>query len=97
MPDDTVFERALKALVSAVARAMGLEDKDVTGVHVNRGESSDYTRGYNRGYDDRYLGLAYRGNTGAPPNEPWRTAYLNGYLEGWAESGKHEAEANDGS
>jgi len=52
-------------------------------VHVNRGESEDYFRGYNTGYDAGFRGGNRSPQDGAPEDDPWRSAYTSGYHEGY--------------
>ncbi len=55
-------------------------------VHVNRGESEEYFRGYNEGWDDYEEGRIHNAVRHAPQEDPWRRAYRRGYDEGWRDA-----------
>ena len=65
-----------------------------SGMHVNYGESEDRMRGFNVGYDAYNAGDGpeNRDVSAAPDDEPFRSAYLDGWVEGFVFSRRLDEE-----
>jgi hypothetical protein len=64
---------------------------EVLAVHINFGQSEDMMRGFNLGYDDAASGTVRDPGLDAPADDPWRSAFIDGYWEGrqtWQEQQK---------
>lgn len=77
--------RALQALAKAVVEEMGGTYDESVGIRVNWGEHEDRTKGFNDGFDaaDPTISQPSTPELNAPPEEPWRSAYISGYQDGW--------------
>lgn len=86
---DPIVETAMRELIAVVEGKIGAT---ATGVHINRGESEDYTRGFNLGYDaaDPTVSQPSTPELNAPSDEPWRGAHIHGYEQGFQCRLEHE-------
>lgn len=77
---------AIHALAKAVVEQMGGTYDESVGIHINWGESENYTEGFNDGYDcacnNDWAICKPEEDERIPESDPWRGAYVRGYEEG---------------
>lgn len=74
--------RAIHALAKVAVEEMGGVYDESVGLHINWGQSEDYTQGFNAGYESL--------PREPPADDPWRSSYLSGYEQGVQCCKEHE-------
>jgi hypothetical protein len=74
---------AIQALAKAAVEEMGFEYDTSVGIHINWGESEDYMRGFNDGFDS--ADNPHECKLSPPAEQPWYDAYLRGFGEGFTQ------------